>query len=202
MNNKIVPSTILDNHPMFLIHNVYDPLCKNATKITIFQFYKIENNDLFLILTGKKLTEFKIKPSIELFKSGVIISFIKSPIFVDIDIGEKSDFLICYNEQTEFSDFHNRFENTNLEMFTYEIFISLLKDIIFIFDDSIDKKSIVNKFNDLKFIDTRTSIVKKYVSLLIPPNLKKEFGSTYESEMFLNEVYEVIISYLSKEVLS
>jgi hypothetical protein len=192
-----------DNHRMFLFDNLANPTSKNLSKKHIFQFYTVEDERLYLILTGTSLfPNIQFKPSIDLFKSGLIITFEKAPIHTEAGKGEGSSFLICSYEEVEHQDRYNRFENINLELFTHNMLVSLLREIMFIFDKETDRKGIINKFDDLKLIETKNSIIKKYVPLIIPPNLKNNFGSTYESQTFFNEVYNVIVNYLHKEILS
>ena len=192
-----------DNHQMFLFDNLTNLSSRNLSKKHIFQFYTVNNDRLYLILTGTSLfpsTQFK--PSVDLFKSGLIITFEKAPIHTEAGKGEGTYYLISSYEEVEHQDRYNRFENINLELFTHSMLVSLLRDIIFIFDKETDRKGIINKFDDLNLIETKNSIIEKYVPLIIPPNLKNDFGSTYESQTFFNEVYYAIVNYLHKEILS
>ena len=132
----------------------------------------------------------------------MIILFEKAPIHTEAGKGEGTYYLISSYEEVEHQDRYNRFENINLELFTHSMLVSLLRDIIFIFDKESDRKGIINKFGDLRLIETKNSIIEKYVPLIIPPNLKNDFGSTYESQTFFNEIYYAIVNYLHKEILS
>ncbi len=192
-----------NNHHMFLFDNLTNHNYRNLSKCHIFKYYVGEDDRLYLILTGTSLfpsTQFK--PSVDLFKSGLIITFEKAPIHTEAGKGERSSFLISSYEEVGYQDRYDRFENINIELFTHSMLVSLLRDIIFIFDKESDRKGIINKFGDLKLIETKNSIIEKYVPLIIPPNLKNAFGSTYESQTFFNEVYNVIVNYLHKEILS
>lgn len=192
-----------NNHQMFLFDNLTNHNYRNLSKYHIFKYYVGEDDRLYLILTGTSLfpsTQFK--PSVDLFKSGLIITFEKAPIHTEAGKGEGSSFLISSYEEIEHQDRYNRFENINLDLFTHSMLVSLLRDIIFIFDKESDRKGIINKFSDLKLIETKNSIIEKYVPLIIPANLKNDFGSTYESQTFFNEVYNVIVNYLHKEIFS
>ena len=192
-----------NNHHMFLFDNLTNHNYRNLSKYHIFKYYVGEDDRLYLILTGTSLFPSKqFKPSVDLFKSGLIITFEQAPIHTEAGKGERSSFLISSYEEVEYQDRYNRFENINIELFTHSMLVSLLRDIIFIFDKESDRKGIINKFGDLKLIETKNSIIEKYVPLIIPPNLKNGFGSTYESQTFFNEVYNVIVNYLHKEILS
>lgn len=190
-----------DKSPMFLIYNIHDPRCLNTAKKNIFQFYKVEEEDMFLILIGSSTTaEIRIKPKIEFHKSCLTISFVKA-LSARQNL-EQNTFstVVSYTSPRSYNEVNNLFNNILKDKFTSSVFLSLVKDIVFVFDYCYDKDEIKKGFDKLRDPKTKFSITEKYVDMLLPPNKKTEHCAITEAELYINKIYSIIIKYLHEVI--
>ena len=120
---------------MFITDNIHNEFYRNKVRKAMFNYYTVDDDKDYLILLGREfIPDFKIKPSMVftaigfsvIFEKGTIVSNEKEPVTKIKDI--KFDKINSNNETV------NRFAYVKFDLFTYDLFISSIKKIVFIFE--------------------------------------------------------------------
>lgn len=203
--------------PIFITDNIHNEFYRNKVKKAMFTYYTVDDDKDYLVLLGREfIPDFKIKPSMVFTAIGFSVIFEKDTIVNNEKEKVTKIKDIKFDKINNNNETVNRFSYVKFDLFTYELFISLIKKIVFIFDKDTTKDDVIDSFAALRSPKVKPLVVKQFTNIMLRgikvinpgSNPTEEMFCEYmqsiwrkeETDNFISELYDIIVDYLYKEV--